>query len=204
MSSDGSKAVKLANKKTAKQLTVALENVNPPDGYTCKVLPADELPKNKKEQIWSIIEDNMRDLYVDSSMGWNPPEKLKELFDPLARFIVVSPVDNPDKVEAYCTFRFEYEEEEDLVYCYELQINRLHQRKGIGRFLVNSLEAIGRNFRMGKIMLTVFDKNVAAIDFYSAMHFNLDPCSPSYHEDGKGEYEEDDSVDYQILSKTLV
>lgn len=107
-------------------------------------------------------------------MGWNPPEKRKELFNPLARFLLVAPVDNPDVVAAYCTFRFEFEEEEDLVYwsvqsfkavflswitlpSYEIQTNRLHQRKGIGKFLVNSLEAIGRKFCMGKIMLTVFN-----------------------------------------------
>ncbi|KAE9411044.1 acyl-CoA N-acyltransferase [Gymnopus androsaceus JB14] len=204
MSSDGSKAVKLANEKTAKQLSVALKNVDQLDAYGCRFSLTGELSESNRGQIWTIIEENMKELYITSSMGWNPPEKKEELFNPLARFILITSQDHPDQIAGYSAFRFEHEEEEDLVYCYEIQISRSHQRKGIGKFLVKLLEAVGQKFRMEKIMLTALDKNAGANDFYNAMGFQLDPSSPTYHEDGDEDYEEDENVDYQILSKVLV
>ncbi|KAJ3976987.1 hypothetical protein EV361DRAFT_789195, partial [Lentinula raphanica] len=193
-----------------------------------RICLANELEEDVRAQLWQLLECNMRDLlvsYVNSSMGWNPLEKQHEFFHPLARFVLVSPVNNPDEIVGFSTFRFEHEAEEDILYCYELQISPLHQRTGLGRFLMNALQVIGRRMKMEKIMLTVLDKNIAAnvfysrigsvtlFEFYSIIHcfyqhysFQLDECSPTYKD--LAEDESDDStevvdVDYQILSKLV-
>lgn len=62
-------------------------------------------------------------------MGWVPNEKKEELFDAKSRFILVCSSDvkedlgpdepperNPDHIVAFSMFRFEYEEEESLLY----------------------------------------------------------------------------------------
>ena len=67
---------------------------------------------------------NRHDRYVGSSFSWNPTEKKEEMFHPLSRFIVywkssgVAPGDTPDPADmaAYGIFRFEREDERNLLY----------------------------------------------------------------------------------------
>lgn len=54
--------------------------------------------------------------YSRSSFGWDPPEKRKELFDPLSRFILVHLKGDEDGLIAFVMFRFEYEERESVLY----------------------------------------------------------------------------------------
>jgi hypothetical protein len=59
--------------------------------------------------------------YLASSFGWNPNEKKREMFDPLSRFILVSPKPGntqpePSYIGAYVMFRFDIEEGEAVVY----------------------------------------------------------------------------------------
>ncbi|KAJ3985673.1 hypothetical protein F5890DRAFT_1552974 [Lentinula detonsa] len=205
--SEGSETVRRANTQSAKQLALALQSaVGLPDAYNCVFWLADELLEDTRAQLWQSIDGNMRGLkvaYIDSSMGWNPPDKRQELFNSLGRFILLSPVNKPDEVAGYSAFRFEHEAEEDILYCYELQINPLHQRKGLGRFLMNLLEVIGRRTKMEKIMLTVLDNNLAANKFYKQIRFQLDECSPTYEDLDDESGTEKVDVDYQILSKLL-
>ncbi|KAF8832406.1 hypothetical protein HHX47_DHR1001400 [Lentinula edodes] len=186
--SEGSETVIRANKKSAKQLRVALKYVDGlPTAYTCNFRLANELSEIA--------------LCANSSLGWNALDKQQELFDPLARYIILNPVGQSDQIAGYSVLRFEHEAEEDILYCYELQISPLHQRKGLGKFLMKLLEVIGRRTKMEKIMLTVLDNNSAANDFYATIGFQLDECSPSFEDpENEGDTEK---VDYQILSKLL-
>ncbi|KAJ3895006.1 putative acetyltransferase family-containing protein [Lentinula edodes] len=187
--SEGSEIVIRANKKSAKQLRVALKYVDGlPTAYTCTFRLANELSE--------IVA-----LCANSSLGWNALDKQQELFDPLARYIILNPVGQSDQIAGYSVLRFEHEAEEDILYCYELQISPLHQRKGLGKFLMKLLQVIGRRTKMEKIMLTVLDNNSAANDFYATIGFQLDECSPSFEDpENEGDTEK---VDYQILSKLL-
>ncbi|KAJ6519899.1 hypothetical protein C8R45DRAFT_40010 [Mycena sanguinolenta] len=100
----------------------------------------------------------MRAMYKGSSFGWNPSEKQKELFNSLSRFILVYP-NGSDSLVAFTAFRFEFEDEDEdsnILYCYDIQVSKTSQRHGLGRTLMNHLVKIGADFRMDKIMLTVF------------------------------------------------
>ena len=49
--------------------------------------------------------------------GWNPKAKKKELFNPKSRFIIVHPTDPTTlSLLAFSMFRFEYEEDELVLY----------------------------------------------------------------------------------------
>lgn len=109
--------------------------------FNISVSTASALSKHERDQIWSLFEENMYDLYVvlpslvyyisdfvqnsynTSSFGWNPQSKKLEMFDPQSRFIIAR-VDGgasasvPDSVDicAYTLFRFDREEYQNIVY----------------------------------------------------------------------------------------
>ncbi|KIP12440.1 hypothetical protein PHLGIDRAFT_61775, partial [Phlebiopsis gigantea 11061_1 CR5-6] len=96
-----------------------------------------------------------------SSLGWDADEKRKELFHADARFIVLSLPPAPTMDDAapsfvgFTMFRFDYEEGEKLLYCYEVQLTEAFRQLGLGRFLIHELIRIGRRWKMEKVMLTV-------------------------------------------------
>lgn len=76
---------------------------------------------------------------------------------------------------------------------YELQIEKDHQRKGIGRFLMGVLERLAKHYGMEKLILTVLSNNQNAIDFFTKMRFTPDDTSPTKSE----------ASGYEILSMRL-
>lgn len=52
---------------------------------------------------------------MNSSFGWDPEAKNGELYHPLSRFILVYDVDT-NNIIAFTMYRFEVEDEEDVVY----------------------------------------------------------------------------------------
>uniref|UniRef100_A0A0W0G2H8 N-alpha-acetyltransferase 40 n=1 Tax=Moniliophthora roreri TaxID=221103 RepID=A0A0W0G2H8_MONRR len=188
MSATGSEAVRLANQVSAS----ALESNLSVKDVSLNISLASDLSVKSQQMLWDIFEQNMYHLYVDSSFGWSPHEKKAELFHPLSRFVILYPEDNSEAIAGYTMFRFEYEDGFDLLYCYELQIQRSYQMRGLGRLLMEILSCIGEKWQMQKIMLTVFKANKSASQFYQNLGFVIDPDSP-----------EDDEEDYEILSKSI-
>ncbi|KAJ7181733.1 acyl-CoA N-acyltransferase [Mycena crocata] len=185
----GSKQVKKANEASASQISKCLVAADPI--HTFEVLLAESLDEPARNSIWSMFEANMRTMYSASSFGWDPPHKKGELFDPLSRFILVYPQTGQRSLVAFTAFRFEFEEGQNILYCYDLQVSKASQRHGLGRALMNRLSKIGADFRLDKIMLTVFKANPKALTFYANLGFEVDPDSP----------DDDDEEDYKILCK---
>ncbi|KXN89962.1 N-alpha-acetyltransferase 40 [Leucoagaricus sp. SymC.cos] len=181
------------------------------------ILHSLELGDEEKTAIWGLFEGNMRDLYSGSSFGWNPADKKKEIFHMLSRFLLVYDPDKKANLIAFCMFRFENEEGEDVVYCYDIQISSQYHRIGVGRRLIHVLCVIGKVFGMEKVLLTVLKgihalpyvtvylceppANAKAMVFYRACGFQVDPNSPSKFltEDSP----ERDKFDYEIMSREL-
>ncbi|KZV71288.1 acyl-CoA N-acyltransferase [Peniophora sp. CONT] len=155
--------------------------------YALQVAKATELTDSDRESIYSLWEANMKDFYMQStSQPFNPTEKREELFHPDSRFIVYrSGEDLSSTLAAYSMFRFDFEEDELVVYCYELQISKEHQRQGLGRSLMKTLLALKQKWSMKKVMLTVFKANQSAISFYQSIGFTLDlyAGSPDYEDE---------------------
>ncbi|GAA5831272.1 hypothetical protein JCM3766R1_002991 [Sporobolomyces carnicolor] len=162
------------------------------------------LPVEIREWIWDLFERNMRSSYEASDDGWKPQEKRKELFHAESRFIVLQSGDQEEdgirrsKGLGYALFRFDTEEtagdeDADVLYCYELQIDSESHRLGAGKLLMQALNRIGLQMKMDKTILTVFKANTSAIAFYEKIGFSTDEIDPSNY----GE-----QVDYLILSNS--
>jgi len=118
----------------------------------------------------------------------------------------------------YCAFRFDAEEtmgprDAEVVYCYELQLDVAVRGMGLGKMLMNELEAIGSRRSMDKAMLTCLKNNVDALAFYNRQGYTpdeIDPTRVADEEDDEwedvgsdGEVQKQGGADYVILSKVL-
>ncbi|KAJ7487675.1 acyl-CoA N-acyltransferase [Mycena galericulata] len=187
----GSVEARNANEASASRISKSLE-VAADAIHSFDVLLAESLDETIRNSIWSMFEANMRAMYTASSFGWDPPHKKGELFDPLSRFILVYPASGKRSLVAFTSFRFEFEEGQNILYCYDIQVSKSSQRHGLGRTLMNHMGKIGADFGMDKIMLTVFKANKRALKFYDDLGFEMDQDSP----------DDDDEEDYKLLCKT--
>ncbi|KAH0946271.1 hypothetical protein HN011_010946 [Eciton burchellii] len=138
--------------------------------------------------IFDIMERNMKDMYEQASWGWNADEKQAELTEETSWYLIAS---CNDKYLGFSHFRFDFDNGDVVLYCYELQLEPLIRRKGLGRFMMSALESIANQNQMLKIVLTVFKHNPSAIQFFYTLGYKLDNTSPSTLA----------NVDYIILSK---
>ncbi|XP_029158525.1 N-alpha-acetyltransferase 40-like [Nylanderia fulva] len=137
--------------------------------------------------VFDIMERNMKDMYKQSSWGWDAAEKQTELTEETAWYLIAS---CNDKFLGFSHFRFDIDNGDVVLYCYELQLEPVIRRKGLGRFMMSALESMANQNRMLKIVLTVFKRNLSAIQFFYTLGFKLDNSSPT------SAY-----LDYIILSK---
>lgn len=75
-----------------------------------------------------------------------------------------------------------------------MQVTEEYQRKGLGRFMMNVLEKIGRHYQMEKLILTCLVNNEPSLIFFKSLGFGVDDTSPDLSENSG----------YQILSKLLL
>jgi len=174
------------------------------------------------QQCLDLFQANMGDLYRNSRWGLNLDEKREEFRHKKARFLLVRATRNnsiPEKqpasaeedeeddrenhssLAAFVHFRFCYDDDDQpeaaVLYVYEIQVAPAHRRRGLGRRLMAVVESVARAVDLPCVMLTVFQKNEAALQFYQKkLGYQIDPSSPSQH----GELVED----YEILSKQIV
>ena len=102
--------------------------------------------------------------YESSASGWNENEKLEELFDPKAYYIIAFDEESNDKPIGYCHFRFDMDYEDEVIYwyiflkfylskkriffsnyyfqSYELQIELNSRKSGLGKFMMEFLETL--------------------------------------------------------------
>eukprot|EP00041_Stephanoeca_diplocostata_P014831 m.280025 g.280025 ORF g.280025 m.280025 type:complete len:217 (-) comp19818_c0_seq15:685-1335(-) len=138
---------------------------------------------------FQLVRENMHDLYVASEQGWLEKSKRKEMRTADMHYIVGFSAEG-DPV-GFLSFLFDIEAEEEVVYCYELQVVRSHQHCGIGGALMRAYLSIGQHAQMKKAMLTCFKHNTAGQHFFVQKNgFVVDAFTP-------------DDVDYTILSKAL-
>lgn len=76
------------------------------------------------------------------------------------------------------------------IYVVELQIRPEARRRGLGRRLIATVEAMAAAYDVPYLMLTVFEANTAAVEFYTALGFTPD----EHRERG---------VDYIVMSKEV-
>ncbi|XP_006454993.1 acyl-CoA N-acetyltransferase [Agaricus bisporus var. bisporus H97] len=193
-----------------------------------------ELEAKEKADMWDLYEENMFDLYSNSSFGWKPAKRKKEIFHTLSRFLLIyDSQEETSKMIGFCMFRFENEEGGCVVYwfvfsrekhwaeiadsaSYDIQLSAQHQRRGLGKMVMEFVFGICKFFDMDKTVLTVLkegydilpDLRVIGPSHRSKVFpnglknsFKPDPASPSVYlaEDDPSREE----YDYEIMSKAV-
>lgn len=181
--------------------------------YTAELYTADNIPAEELEACFQLIEHTSSEAYQNSSIGWAPVAKKKEMRLPDMRYIVVrggdlasTPGDDADGGKTkgpfvgFLSFMVTYEDGKEVVYCYEVHIKPEAQRRGLGRWLLLAFEDIGRRVGLEQAMLTCFCSNAAAVRCYNALGYAVDESSPRPRRLRSGVIHE---PDYMILSKPL-
>lgn len=145
---------------------------------TC--LHSKDLPAETLAAMVDLTEETMKEHYEKSEYGWNRKSKEKEFKHDTARILLAKDASN-GKLLAFVHYRFELDDEEKfpVVYCYEIQMPKSVQGKGLGRYLMDTLLDIGVRFKMNKVMITCFKHNTDAFKFYEKLGYGLDICTPS-------------------------
>lgn len=142
----------------------------------CKRMSA--LPPSTVEWAFDLTKANMRTMYEQSEWGWKDREKREELKDERAWYLLATDADSTPV--AFSHFRFDMECGDEVLYCYEIQLEKRVRRKGLGKFLIQILQLIANSTQMKKVMLTVFKYNHGAYQlFREALQFEIDETSPS-------------------------
>ncbi|XP_056366309.1 N-alpha-acetyltransferase 40 isoform X2 [Oenanthe melanoleuca] len=143
---------------------------------------------------FELTKANMQSLYEQSEWGWKEREKRAELRDERAWYLLARDCSGP---VAFSHFRFDVECGDEVLYCYEVQLESRVRRRGLGKFLLQILQLVANSTQMKKVMLTVFKHNPGALQFFrEALQFEVDPTSPSV----SGCCGDDSS--YEILSRS--
>jgi len=145
--------------------------------------------------VFDLVEKNMRSLYDGSSWGWNDKGKREEMREDNARYLLAFNSEN--EIVAMSHFRFDVDDDIEVLYCYEVQLTENVRRKGLGKFLMQILELVAMKSKMKKVILTVFKANTRAISFFTKMKYTIDETSPQFQD------EDVENYDYEIYSKCL-
>nr|CAG4636713.1 EOG090X0MNC [Eubosmina coregoni] len=156
-----------------------------------KCCQASELGKALVDWTFNLLMRNMKKMYEESDWGWDEKEKLNEMTEDAAWYLIATTSDG--KPVAFSHFRFDVDYGNPVVYCYEMQLEVECRRKGLGRFLLQTLELMAFKSNMSKIVLTVFKHNPAAVTFFKSLGYIPDETSPINTLE--------DQFDYEILSK---
>jgi hypothetical protein len=82
------------------------------DKYQVELRRAPSLIPEERSRIWNLFEKNMKQAYMNSSFGWDPPVKKKEMFDATGYFMLIRDREACNLV-AFGSFRFDWEENID-------------------------------------------------------------------------------------------
>lgn len=153
-----------------------------------------ELPRSRKEEVFSIFKSNMLEAY-QLNWGWDAESKWAEMFSERSHYLMIL---NPNsEIIAFSHFQFVWDDDDDpdipVLYCFEIQVLQKFQRNGIGKYIMEMLECIQKHFGFIKLSLTVFRSNSSAIYFYKQIGFEIDDLDPSNHDMP--------DENYRILSK---
>ncbi|XP_054011071.1 N-alpha-acetyltransferase 40 isoform X1 [Hylaeus anthracinus] len=140
--------------------------------------------------VFDIMERNMKSLYEECDWGWDPVAKQQELTEPTAWYLVAS-LNNT--FVGFSHFRFTMDHREEVLYCYEIQLESEIRRKGLGHFIMSALESMALESKMRKVVVTVFKHNPSAMQFFYSLGYKLDKTSPSVS----------NQLHYIILSKAV-
>jgi ribosomal protein S18 acetylase RimI-like enzyme len=157
------------------------------------------LKAKELDACFDLIEETSSADYRAASQGWHPQAKREEMLEKDMRYILLRPTDD-ERIVAFISFMLTTEEDEAVVYIYELHLSSGLRGTGIGKALIELVESVGRAVRVAVSMLTVFTANKHAEAFYRHLGYFEDASSPPVRKLRGGKVKR---PEYLILSKSL-
>lgn len=124
------------------------------------------------EWILKLEKGNMETLYNTCDWGWNDKKKKEEMTEDLAWYLIARKEDGTPV--AFSHFRFDVDYGDEVLYCYELQLEPNVRRHGLGKFMLQILELLAFSNQMKKVILTVLNHNSDALAFFSSLNYTKD------------------------------
>lgn len=162
--------------------------------------------KNYIEHCLKLVQQTSAEDYEKSGVGWSLAKKRREMKLPDLKYICLSEYGQPGelsttiRVIGFISFMITYEDGHEVVYIYEIHFAPDWQGKGLGRKLMETVEAVGKSVGVEKVMLTVFRSNARAVRWYEKLGYVEDEFSPEARTMRNGVVKE---PTYTILSKKL-
>jgi hypothetical protein len=73
------------------------------------------LKEHDIKEMFDILKDNMKSLYISGGWGWNDPDKLDELTHPSSRYLLARD-SNAQKLLGFISFRFDLDQDIEVLY----------------------------------------------------------------------------------------
>ncbi|KAL4820555.1 acyl-CoA N-acyltransferase [Aspergillus spinulosporus] len=185
------------------------------DSYDISIYTAATISDTDLASCFKLLELTSSNAYRNSSIGWSPSEKRKEMKLPDMKYMILrrgasdgaqdaegdsSSLKPTGQFAGFLEFMVTYEDGYEVLYCYEIHLMPEVQGQGLGEELIERFEKIGRRIGLEKTMLTVFKSNSRAIKFYTRMGYAEDENSPRPRKLRNGTVKE---ANYLIMSKSL-
>merc|ERR1711872_61607 len=149
---------------------------------TLETVRAPELDEKTLTWAFETVKTNMKPLYdeaykndpdYEAEFGWKEKEKKTELREDLAWYLLARTQEGTPV--AFSHFRFDMDYDDEVLYCYELQVEKAYRRKGLGKFMMKVLEMLMIKADMLKLMCIIFKNDNIGINFFkTALKFDTD------------------------------
>ncbi|KFY26474.1 hypothetical protein V493_04064 [Pseudogymnoascus sp. VKM F-4281 (FW-2241)] len=178
------------------------------DTYTIELQNSSNLTRDELAACFSLVEESSKGDYSASKQGWKPAAKRREMRLLELKYLLVrsaeprdgEAIGKPGDIKAFVSFMPTIEDEQGVLYVYEIHLAPSLRRSGLGKQLMILVEGMARKIGVEKVMLSCFTRNAVAKGFYEGIGYEKDEYSPPPRvlRDGR-EVEEA----YVILSKMV-
>ncbi|KAI7087006.1 hypothetical protein KC356_g4562 [Hortaea werneckii] len=129
---------------------------------------------------FSLIETTSIQDYKNSSFGWYPKRKKKEMKEEGMRYVLIEKDDPDEPLHGFLSFLPTHDSSPSVpvLYIYEIHLREVARGKGNGEILMQTASEVAKKLGVEKVMLTCFLSNKKALRFYRKCGFKVDACSP--------------------------
>lgn len=154
--------------------------------YTIELQNSPNLTRDELAVCFSLVEESSKGDYSASKEGWKPAAKRREMRLLELKYLLVrsaevsdgKETEKPGNIEAFVSFMPTIEDEQEVLYVYEIHLAPTLRRSGLGRQLMMHVEGVAGKIGVEKVMLSCFTRNAIAKGFYEAIGYEKDEYSP--------------------------
>jgi len=120
-----------------------------------------QLDQPTKDWMTDMISRNQ-----DEKKNKKHGDKTEEMFDDRSWYLVVRDMDHDGGLVGFSHFRFDMDNNQEVVFVNEIQLEESVRRKGLGKFMMQVLEIVAFKADMRKIVVAVFKQDQLVEKFF--------------------------------------